>query len=155
MDWAREIQSIPAPIPRLPQDEYPVWSRFPNVQFEYICAHEALYNDMANAAKQVGNVSAGPWWHYFRRHKIARMLRDQLSMGPLSSIACGFTDARFVEMLAAKYRSMRLAVADALTLLLDDESSALHGDFDAAREVARELLFTNPAAVHHLPGVSS
>jgi hypothetical protein len=155
MDWAREIQSIPAPIPRLAQDEYPVWSRFPNVQFEYICAHEALYNDMANAAKQVGNVSAGPWWHYFRRHKIARMLRDQLSMGPLSSIACGFTDARFVEMLAAKYRSMRLAVADALAILLDDESSALHGDFDAAREVAEELLFKNPAAVHHLPGKPS
>jgi hypothetical protein len=152
MDWAREIQSIPAHIPRLPQDEYPVWTRFPHVQFEYICAHESLYNDMANAAKQVGNVSAGPWWHYFRRHKIARMLRDQLSMGPLSSIACGFTDARFVEMLAAKYHSMRLAVADALSLLLDDESSALYQDFDAARAVAAELLSTNPASVHHLPG---
>jgi hypothetical protein len=41
-----------------------------------------LYNDIANAAKQVGNVSAGPWWHYFRRHKITRMVRDQISMGP-------------------------------------------------------------------------
>jgi hypothetical protein len=55
-------------------------------------------------------------------------------------------------MLAAKYRSMRLAVADALSILLDDESSALQGDFDAARVVAEELLFKNPAAVHHLPG---
>ena len=28
------------------------------------------------------------------------MVRDQISMGPLKSIACGFTDARFVEMVA-------------------------------------------------------
>ncbi len=151
MDWAREIQSIPAPIPRLAQDEYPVWIRFPHVHFEYICAHESLYADMANAAKQVGNVAAGPWWHFFRRHKIALMIRDQISMGPLSSIACGFTDARFVEMLAAKYRSMRLALADALTLLVDDEASSMYRDFDAARVVAEEVLLKNPAAVHHIP----
>ena len=151
MDWSREIQSLPVAIPRLPQDEYPVWIRYPNVHFEYICAHESLYSDMANAAKQVGNISAGPWWHFFRRHKIAQMVYDQLSMGPLSSIACGFTDARFVEMLAAKYQSMRLALADALAALVEDESSVMHGDFQAVGEVAREMLFTNPAAVHHIP----
>jgi len=151
MDWSREIQSLPVAIPRLPQDEYPVWIRYPNVHFEYICAHESLYSDMANAAKQVGNISAGPWWHFFRRHKIAQMIYDQISMGPLSSIACGFTDARFVEMLAAKYHSMRLALADALTALVEDENSVMHGDFHAVGEVAREMLFTNPAAVHHIP----
>jgi hypothetical protein len=151
MDWAREIQSIPAHIPRLAQDEYPVWSRFPNVHFEYISAHEALYSDLATAAKQVGNVSAGPWWHFFHRHQVARLLRDQLSMGPIRSIACGFTDARFVEMLAAKYRSLRLAVADALSLLVEDEYSTLYRDFDAAREAAWEILFANPRAAHHIP----
>ena len=151
MDWAREIQSFPAPIPRLAQDEYPVWIRFPHVHFEYLCAHESLYSDMASAAKQVGNVSAGPWWHFFRRHKIAQMLRDQISMGPLSSIATGFTDARFVEMIAAKYRSLRLAVTDALTLLVEDDASSLYGDVDAARVVAEEILLTNPSAVHHIP----
>jgi hypothetical protein len=151
MDWAREIQSLPEYIPNLPQDEYPVWIRYPHVHFEYISAHELLYNDMANAAKQVGNVSAGPWWHYFRRHKIARMVRDQLSMGPLKSIACGFTDARFVEMVAAKYVSMRLGVADALADLVSDPYSTLHEDFEAAEGVMRELLFTNPAAVHYIP----
>ena len=106
---------------------------------------------MANAAKQVGNVSAGPWWHYFRRHKIARMIRDQLSMGPLKSIACGFTDARFVEMVAAKYVSMRLAVADALTDLVSDRYSSLHQDFDGAQRVMTELLLINPAQVHSIP----
>ena len=151
MDWAREIQSLPEYIPNLPQDEYPVWTRYPHVHFEYISAHELLYNDMANAAKQVGNVSAGPWWHYFRRHKIARMVRDQLSMGPLKSIACGFTDARFVEMVAAKYVSMRLGIADALAELVSDRYSSLHHNFDAAAGVMRELLFTNPAAVHYIP----
>ena len=151
MDWAREIQSFPEYIPNLPQDEYPVWSRYPHVHFEYLCAHETLYNDMANAAKQVGNVSAGPWWHYFRRHKIARMVRDQLSMGPLKSIACGFTDARFVEMVAAKYVSARLGVADALAELVADRHSTLHNDFDAAARVMKELFFTNPAAVHGIP----
>lgn len=151
MDWAREIQSIPEYIPNLPQDEYPVWTRYPHVHFEYISAHELLYNDMANAAKQVGNVSAGPWWHYFRRHKIARMVRDQLSMGPLKSIACGFTDARFVEMVAAKYVSLRLGVADALAQLVADKYSNLYHDFDAAQGVMRELLFTNPAEVHSIP----
>ena len=38
----------------------PVWTRFPHVRFEYICSHEGLYMEMANAAKQVGNTSAGP-----------------------------------------------------------------------------------------------
>ena len=151
LDWAREIQSIPEYIPNLATDEYPVWVRYPHVHFEYISAHEGLYHDMANAAKQVGNVSAGPWWHYFRRHKIARMVRDQISMGPLKSIACGFTDARFVEMVAAKYVSMRLGVADALTELVADRYSSMYLDFDAAAGVMRELLFTQPAAVHYLP----
>lgn len=151
LDWAREIQSIPEYIPNLPQDEYPVWMRYPHVQFEYISAHEMLYNDMANAAKQVGNVSAGPWWHYFRRHKITRMVRDQLSMGPLCSLACGFTDARFVEMIVAKYRSLRLGVADALAELVADQWSALYHDFEAAERVLHELLFSNPAAVHSIP----
>ena len=151
MDWAREIQSIPEYIPNLAQDEYPVWVRYPHVHFEYISAHELLYNDMANAAKQVGNVSAGPWWHYFRRHKIARMVRDQLSMGPLKSIACGFTDARFVEMVAAKYVSMRLGIADALTELVSDRYSSMYLDFDGAQQVMTELLLENPAAVHSIP----
>ncbi len=151
MDWAREIQSLPEYIPNLPQDEYPVWLRYPHVHFEYISAHELLYNDLANAAKQVGNVSAGPWWHYFRRHKIARMVRDQLSMGPVKSIACGFTDARFVEMVVAKYVSLRLGIADALTELVGDRYSTLHHDFDAAERLMKELLFTNPAAVHGIP----
>jgi hypothetical protein len=121
------------------------------VHFEYISAHETLYQDLANAAKQVGNLSAGPWWHYFRRHTIARLVRDQLSMGPLKSIACGFTDARFVEMVAAKYLSHRLGIADALTELVADRYSTLYLDFDAAATVMKELLFTNPAAVHCLP----
>jgi hypothetical protein len=151
MDWAREIQSLPEYIPNLPQDEYPVWIRYPHIHFEYISAHEMLYNDMANAAKQVGNVSAGPWWHYFRRHKIARMVRDQLSMGPLISIASGFTDARFVEMVVAKYVSARLAIADALAELVADRYSTLYLDFDSAGAVMKQLLYTNPAAVHYIP----
>jgi hypothetical protein len=151
LDWAREIQSMPEYIPNLPQDEYPVWSRYPNVHFEYMAAHEMLYNDLANAAKQVGNLSVGPWWHYFRRHKIARMVRDQISMGPLKSIACGFTDARFVEMVAAKYQTLRLGVADALAELVADQYSSLYHDFEAAGKVMKELLFTNPAAVHYIP----
>ncbi len=151
MDWTRQVQSIPAPIPRLAQDEYAVWARFPHVHFEYICAHEGVYSDLANAAKQVGNVSVGPWWHMFRRRTISRMLADQLSMGSVSSIACGFTDARFVEMIAAKYRSLRLALVDAIAPLVDDEMSPLHSDFDAAQRLFRDLLFVNPAAVHHIP----
>jgi len=79
------------------------------------------------------------------------MVRDQLSMGPLISIACGFTDARFVEMVAAKYLSARLAIADALTELVADKYSSLYHDFDKAGEVMKELLFTNPAAVHNIP----
>jgi len=79
------------------------------------------------------------------------MVRDQLSMGPLKSIACGFTDARFVEMVAAKYVSLRRAVADALAELVSDKYSSMHNDFDAAAGVMRELLFTNPAAVHYIP----
>jgi hypothetical protein len=79
------------------------------------------------------------------------MVRDQLSMGPIASIACGFTDARFAEMLIAKYRSMRLGVADALAQLVDDRQSSLYRNYDVAAAVMKELLYTNPAAVHHIP----
>lgn len=151
MDWAREIQSIPEYIPNLAQDEYPVWLRYPHVHFEYISAHEGLYRDMASAAKQVHNVSAGPWWHCFRRQKIADIVREQLSIGPICSIACGFTDARFVEMMAAKYRSLRLGVTDALAEFVCDPISSLYQDIDAAALVARDILYVNPAAVHHIP----
>jgi hypothetical protein len=151
MDWAREIQSIPENIPGLAQDEYPVWERYPDVHFEYICAHQSLYTDMAGAAKQVGNVSAGPWWHFFRRRRMAEMIYDQLSMGPLSSVALGFTDARFVEMIAAKYRSLRLALADALCVHFEDEESPLYHDLEGVRDTAVTLLRENPAEVHGIP----
>lgn len=149
MDQSREIQSFPIYAAGLPQDEYPVWSNYPNVHFEYIVAHQQLYEDLANAAKQVGNVAVGPWWHFFRKHKIASMMSDQLSMGPVSAIASGFTDARFVEMLAAKYQSVRWAVAAALANLVDDPASSLRED--AAIGVMREILLVNPCKVHHLP----
>jgi hypothetical protein len=90
--------------------------------------------------------------HIQDRHHVAKMLRGQLSMGPIGSTACGFTDARFVEMLAAKYGSLRLAVADALALLVDDRYSTLYQDFDTAGVVAQQILFDNPSAVHHMPG---
>jgi len=149
MDQAREIQSFPIYAAGIPQEEYAVWANYPNVHFEYIVAHEVLYRDFSNAAKQVGNVSVGPWWHFFRKHNIARMMYDQMTMGPISAIASGFTDARFVEMLAAKYRSVRWAVAAALAELVDDPSSSMA--MDAAIGVMREILLDNPARVHHLP----
>ncbi len=149
MDPSREIQSFPMYAAGLPQDEYAGWTNYPNVHFEYIVAHEQLYSDFSNAAKQVGNLSVGPWWHFFRKHKIAAMLYDQLSMGPISSVASGFTDARFVEMLAAKYRSVRWAVAAALAEFVDDPASSM--DHDAAVRVMREILLENPARLHHLP----
>jgi hypothetical protein len=149
MDPSREIQSFPRYIPGLAQDEFSVWANYPNVEFEYIVAHDLLYEDLANAAKQMGNVSVGPWWHFFRTHKIASRMRDQLSMGPIWSIASGFTDARFVEMLVAKYRSVRYAVAMALADLVDDPASSMK--IDDARGVMREILLVNPVKRHHLP----
>lgn len=149
MDPSREIQSLPVYAAGLPQAEYPVWTAFPNIHFEYICAHPTLYHDYASAAKQVGNVSVGPWWHFFRKHQIAAMMYDQLTMGPITALASGFTDARFVEMLAAKYRSVRWAAALALAELCDDPASSLTVDDTPA--LLREILLTNPAAVHHLP----
>ena len=151
MDTSREIQSFPVYRPGMPQDAYALWEAYPNIHFEYIIANEQLYSDFSNAAKQVANVSVGPWWHYVRRHKIAHMLYDQLSMGPISSIASGITDARFVEMLAAKYDSVRRGVATALAGLVDDPWSSLHQKHDKAVELMREILFDNPLAVHHIP----
>jgi len=149
MDPSREIQSLPVYRAGLPQAEYPAWVAYPNVHFEYICAHPTLYADYASAAKQVANVSVGPWWHFFRKHQIAAMLYDQLSMGPVTAIASGFTDARFVEMLAAKYRSVRWALAAALAELCDDPASSL--TLEQVPALLREIMLTNPAAVHHLP----
>ena len=149
MDQSREIQSFPIYAAGVPQDEYAVWSNYPNIHFEYIVAHQQLYEDFANAAKQVGNLSVGPWWHFFRKHKIAAMMVDQLSMSPVSSIASGFTDARFVEMLASKYRSVRWAVAAALAELVDDPASSMNQD--AAVAVMKDILLVNPCKVHHLP----
>lgn len=149
MDPSREIQSFPMYAPGVAQDEYPVWSNYPHIHFEYIVAHAQLYEDLANAAKQVGNVSVGPWWHFFRTHKIAAMMRDQISMSPVCTIASGFTDARFVEMLVAKYRSIRYAVSLALADLVDDPASSMKADDAIA--VMHEILYANPVRFHHLP----
>lgn len=149
MDTSREVQSFPVYAAGLPQDEYAAWTNYRNIHFEYIVAHEQLYSDLANAAKQVGNVSVGPWWHFFRKRKIASMMVDQLSMGPISAIASGFTDARFVEMLAAKYQSVRWAVSAALAEFVDDPASSM--TFDQALGAMREILLINPCRVHHLP----
>jgi hypothetical protein len=149
MDTSREIQSMPVYAAGIPQDDYPAWMNYPNINFEYIVAHQQLYEDFSNAAKQVGNVSVGPWWHFFRNRKIAAMMVDQLTMGPISSIASGFTDARFVEMLVAKYRSVRWGIAAALAEMVDDPSSSMQED--AAMDVMQSILFENPAKLHHLP----
>ena len=151
MDTTRELQSFPVYRAGMPQHAYAMWHTYPNIHFEYIIAHDLLYGDFSNAAKQVANLSVGPWWHYLRRHKIAQMLYDQLSMGPTSAVASGITDARFVEMLAAKYDSVRRGVATALAGLVDDPWSSLHRRHDQALELMREILFDNPVAVHHIP----
>jgi hypothetical protein len=135
----------------MPQDAYSLWVTYPNIHFEYIIAHEQLYKDFSNAAKQVGNISVGPWWHFFRKHNIANMLYDQLTMGPVSSVASGFTDARFVEMLAAKYMSVRHGVAAALAEMVDDPFSSMYKKEEKAAELMEEILHKNPAKVHHLP----
>ena len=44
-----------------------------------------------------------------------------------------------------------IGVADGLAELVADSYSTLSGDFDAAAGVMKELLFTNPAAVHSIP----
>ncbi len=54
-------------------------------------------------------------------------------------------------MIAAKYHSLRLGVVDALASLVDDEHSSLYRDHTGAVNVMREILHTNPAAVHHIP----
>lgn len=151
MDRSREIQSFPGYTAGLPQSEFPVWTRYPHIHFEYIVAHEGLYRDLANAAKQVGNISVGAWWHFFRRDSMARMIADQMTMGPVTSIACGFTDARFVEMAAAKYASVRWALAAALADRVDDPFSSLHGNEPEAARLAGEMLWKTPCAKHHLP----
>ena len=41
--------------------------------------------------------------------------------------------------------------SDALAELVADPYSNLYRDFDGAAAVMKELLFTNPAAVHYIP----
>jgi hypothetical protein len=54
-------------------------------------------------------------------------------------------------MVVAKYVSARLAIADALAELVADRYSTLYLDFDSAGAVMKQLLYTNPAAVHYIP----
>jgi hypothetical protein len=96
-------------------------------------------------------VAVGPWWHFFRRHKIAQMVYEQLCMGPISSIACGFTDARFVEMIVAKLGSLRYGLVDAVSRLIEDETSHLYGKTEEGVDLIQELLYSNPVTTHHIP----
>jgi len=110
-----KIQSIPEYIPNLPQDEYPGLDSLPARSFRYISAHELLYSDMAKCG-QTGpaNVSPGPGGIISADHKIARMVRDQLSMGPLKAIRLRVYRCRLSRWLPPSYVSMRLGIADAL-----------------------------------------
>ncbi len=47
--------------------------------------------------------------------------------------------------------SREVPAVDALATLVDDEHSSMYRDFDGAVDVMKEILFTNPAAVHHIP----
>ena len=149
MDSDREIQSFPIYKQQMPQEAYSMWTAYKHIHFEYILANEQLYADFSNVAKQVANISVGPWWHFFRKHHIAEMLYDQLTMGPISSVASGFTDARFVEMLVAKYQSVRWGVSTALAEMVDDPFFDM--SFDSAVGAMNEILYKNPIKVHHLP----
>jgi len=150
MDKQRELQSFIVYNNSLPQQNYPMWNYYKNIHFEYILAHEQLYKDFANVAKQVNNISVGPWWHLCRKDSMAKMFYEQLMMGPVSSIASGFTDARFVEMLVAKYQSVRWAISYALSAMVDDPFSSLHKKHDKATEIMKEILYTNPKKKHSL-----
>jgi len=150
MDRSREIQSFSAYRPGLPQGSYSLWLKYPNIHFEYILAHEGLYRDFANAAKQVSNISVGPWWHMVRKEPMARMFYEQLTSGPVNSIASGFTDARFVEMLAAKYQSVRRALSAALAEMVSDPSSSLYGKNHEAIALMKTILYDEPVKKHHL-----
>lgn len=66
------------------------------------------------------------------------------------SIASGFTDARFVEMLAAKYQSVRCGISAALAELISDSSSSLYGKRDEAVELMKMILYEEPVKKHHL-----
>ena len=150
MDRSREIQSFSAYRSGLPQDSYSLWLNYPHIHFEYILANESLYRDFANAAKQVSNISVGPWWHLVRKEAMARMFYEQLSFGPVNSIASGFTDARFVEMLVAKYRSVRQGLSAALAEFVSDSSSILYRKNDEAIALMKTILHDEPVKKHHL-----
>jgi len=79
----------------------------------------------------------GPWWRYFRPHEIACVLRDQFSTDPPGSIASGFTATRFIEMIVAKYSSLCLAIRDALSSMIEDDSLSLCSDFDVAHDIVQ------------------
>jgi hypothetical protein len=63
-----------------------------------------------------------------RCHSCDKALAHPHNIFPAKLSASGFTDARFIEMLVAKYRSVRYAVALALADLVDDPGSSVKMD---------------------------
>ncbi len=150
MDSSREVLSFPTYRSGMPEEAFACWQAHEHIHFEYIISHPQLYRDFAHAAKQVPNVSVGPWWHGFRSDSIANLVYEQLQSAPLSSIGSGFTDARFVEMLVAKYHSVRKGLCTAFARVLDDPWSRWYKQEDAAIIAINDLLYKLPKEKYHL-----
>jgi hypothetical protein len=147
IDGEREISAFKAYQPRIPKDDEPVWSKYPNVMFEYLVADEKLQEDFMDAAKQVPNVIVGPWWQGFSSRSISQMIESMVWESNISNFAGGISDARYVEMMGAKGQSIQEGIATGLALCVSQGRLPMK----VAEEYMSEILYSSPARIHNIP----
>lgn len=147
IDPDREIVAFKAYQPRIPRDEEPIWSKYPNVIFEYLVADEKLQEDFMDAAKQVPNLTVGPWWQGFGSRSISYMVESMIWEGSIANFAGGISDARYVEMMGAKGESVREGLATGLAKCVSQGRLTMK----TAEKYMTDTLYTNPARIHNIP----
>ncbi|MGH9403568.1 MAG: glucuronate isomerase [Terriglobia bacterium] len=121
---------------------------FPSVSFDLLLSSVAHSQELIAVAKNYPNVSlAGHWWYAFSPPYIRSMLTERLLALPAIKLHGFFSDAYNVEWSAGKLALLRRELAWVLAELI------ISGYLteSQAPEIARALLYENPARFYGLP----
>lgn len=127
-----------------------LFNNFPDVSFDLLLSSVAHSQELIAVAKNYPNVSlAGHWWYAFSPPYIRSMLTERLLALPAVKLHAFFSDAYNVEWSTGKLALLRRELAHVLAELIVSG----YMTESQAPDIARLLLYENPARFYGLKGV--
>ena len=117
-----------------------IW-RHPRINFHCYLSSRHANQSLCTLCRELPNLRlAGYWWHNFFPNTIAQVIEERLDMLPMNKQIGFFSDAYCVEWLYAKYKLVRMELANALANRIE------RGQYtpDEAVKIAKKLLQETP-----------